>query len=375
MPTEHVAAVVVGAGPAGAVAALTLARAGLSVWLLHRPARVPFQVGESLPPAATPLLADLGLLDTLAEDGHEPCYGTQSAWGGPLLRVTDFIHDPHGPGWRLDRPHFDGRLREAAGQAGAVLVAGEGVAQVGRDSDGWWGVAGQAVAARWAVDATGRAAALARRQGAQRRQADRLVGWVALFGAGDTEGEDTDSTTLVEAAPDGWWYTARLPDGRRVAVFHTDADLPAARQAATAAGYRRLLGETQHIQARLAAYGAQPLLGPYMAAANSARLVPPVGDGWLAVGDAALAFDPLSSQGLLTALYLGMQAGEALAAHLGGVPTALDRYAAQVDAVYAAYEGRRLDYYGDERRWAERPFWRRRHSQGVAQAFQPVRAV
>ena len=45
--------------------------------------------------------------------------------------------------------------------------------------------------------------------------------------------------TVVEAVEDGWWYTAPLPDGRRVLAFFTDADLPAARIAYdTAQPYR-----------------------------------------------------------------------------------------------------------------------------------------
>jgi flavin-dependent dehydrogenase len=33
----------------------------------------------------------------------------------------DFIHDPDGPGWRLDRLRFDATLRESAILSGAIF--------------------------------------------------------------------------------------------------------------------------------------------------------------------------------------------------------------------------------------------------------------
>ena len=99
---------------------------------------------------------------------------------------------------------------------------------------------------------------------------------------------------------------------------------------------------------------------PRGADAGSARLDRFAGDGWLAAGDAAVAFDPLSSQGILTALYTGMKAGQALAAHLTDDSSALDAYAARLEEIHAAYRRNYAHFYAYERRWADRPFWRRR---------------
>jgi flavin-dependent dehydrogenase len=100
---------------------------------------------------------------------------------------------------------------------------------------------------------------------------------------------------------------------------------------------------------------------PRGANAGSARLDRFVGDGWIAAGDAALSFDPLSSQGILTALYTGMRAGQALHAHLAGDETALAPYADRLEEIHRAYEQNRTVFYGFEQRWAQAPFWRRRH--------------
>ncbi|MCW2811307.1 MAG: hypothetical protein JWP61_1765, partial [Friedmanniella sp.] len=85
------------------------------------------------------------------------------------------------------------------------------------------------------------------------------------------------------------------------------------------------------------------------------------GPGWLAVGDAAITFDPLASYGIGTALGAGVYAAAAVAGHLAGRPDALPRYAAVVDGLFAPYLVLRHERYTAERRWPDAPFWRRRH--------------
>src|SRR5579863_8852913 len=93
----------------------------------------------------------------------------------------------------------------------------------------------------------------------------------------------------------------------------------------------------------------------------SMKLVRAYGSRWIAAGDAAQAFDPLSSQGIITAIIGGNNAAAALIANHAAEPCALEKLQADLDAGYAAYLGERQTYYRAEQRWEERPFWRRRH--------------
>lgn len=127
---EHVGtglydAAVIGGGPAGAAAALALARAGRAPRGLDaRRARI--QVGEGLPPAAGPLLRDLGALEPFLAAGHLPSFGNERSWGRGRTEIHDFIRDPNGNGWHLDRVRFDAMMRRLAHGRGPGVRAHRG---------------------------------------------------------------------------------------------------------------------------------------------------------------------------------------------------------------------------------------------------------
>ena len=143
-----------------------------------------------------------------------------------------------------------------------------------------------------------------------------------------------------------------------MAVFMTDADLlPRARSAWPAFWHARWQ-QTVHTQERLR--DCAPPATLRVAAANSSRLDRVCGSGWLAVGDAALSFDPLSSQGLLHALASGLCAGTTSHRYLAGEAAALGEYASQMDDVARAYARLHAAYYEREQRWPQSAFWHRR---------------
>ncbi|MFG2991850.1 tryptophan 7-halogenase [Streptomyces sp. NPDC048257] len=356
--------VVAGGGPAGAAAALALGRAGRTV-LLADAATGPPPVGEALPAAARVLLHDLAAQDVLDERHHLPCYANLSAWGSDELTTQESILDPHGHGWHLDRGRFDRELRERARLLGTDVAERATARPAGRSGDGTWTVElrgpreRRTVRCRWLVDATGRRAGLATAAGARRVVHDRLVALCLTLPPSTTPA--SDASTLVEAAPDGWWYTALLPAGHRLLARYTDADLPGPGTDGTR--LRTDVARTRHTGTRVSAH-PWPAAAVRRAPAHTARLDAVHGDGWVAAGDAAAAFDPLSSQGILTALYTGMRAGQAVHDHLGGDRTALTRYATELDTITAVHLRNRRTFYGLEHRWPRHAFWRRRHTAG-----------
>lgn len=356
-------AVVVGGGPAGAVAALRLAEGG-RVLVLERGTEDASRIGESLPPACRPLLRDLGLLEGM--DGHRPYLGNRSLWGGGRPATHDFLRDPHGAGWHLDRSAFDAFLRRAATDRGATIRRGETVRTLTRRAPlgarDHWGIVtslGRRLRAGIVVDATGRGAALARRLGARRHLLDRLTGvYVELQCEGGER--ENDGFSRIEADEDGWWYTAPLPGGRRIVAHHTDSDRPVLRRLGTADGFLAALRGTRLIAGDLDLHRAVTVRGPIVVPAHSAVTDLPAGEGWLAVGDAALALDPLSSQGLMNALFTGMAGGDAALAMLRGDHAAGAVYAGRLATIRAAYEANLAHFYAVEAARRDGAFWTRR---------------
>lgn len=358
--------VILGGGPAGASTAIALAGAGRRVLLIDRSAANGVRVGEALPPAAKPLLSELGVLERVQGGEHLRCVGNVSCWGRATPSVHDFLRDPHGFGWHLDRPRFDESLRQAAVQVGAEVVSNVSSAKAERCGSGWrvlWRKAhGQQQESRclWLVDATGRSSAVGRRLGVVRRRDDRLIAFVAPFRPAPEADCICDARTWIESAPEGWWYSAPVPSGIRMVAYHTDADLADRSALRRTEGFLACLARSECLHDRLRDWDYSISGCPRGVDASSARLDRVAGAGWLAVGDAAVSFDPLSSQGLFNALYTGLKGGRAIDATLDGDDRPLANYECRLGEVYRAYLQHRTAYYEAEGRWSERPFWRRR---------------
>jgi flavin-dependent dehydrogenase len=353
--------VVLGGGPAGTATALTLAQVGLAVAVLERSSYDTARVGETLPPAAAPLFRSLGVWEPFLRTEHEPSPGIVSVWGSEVPHEQDFIFNPYGNGWHLDRRRFDEMLATAVEERGAVLYRYGRVLACSHDGAGCWQIDVQTdkrlfrLKAPFLVDATGRASWLGRRLGARRVARDRLVGVVGLFHCRGAE-SDRDSRMLLEAVEDGWWYAAPLPDNRLTIAYMTDLDLLPIAPRNLGEFWAVRLEQARHTLERIGAATRQGDLRTV--SANSYRMDPVVGENWLAVGDAAMAWDPLSGQGLVKAMESALHAAQAFSQVGSRGP---QDYAERVSADWKDYLTKYAAYYGAEKRWSHSPFWQRRH--------------
>jgi flavin-dependent dehydrogenase len=359
--------VVLGGGPGGTAVALSLKKhaPSLSVAIVEASRYEDTRIGETLTPIAQPLLKHLDVWNRFTADDHLSSYGSCSAWGSDELVANEFIYYPHNRGWHLDRRRFDSLLASEASQKGVILLTDSTLVGSGSRIDGRWQLTVRSsremstlIETSFVVDATGRRAAFARQQAAGDVALDQLLGCFVFFDRDDKIAGDTH--TLVEAWEQGWWYYALLPDAKAVVACMTDADISRKRGLRHSAEWFDLLMQTKHVSNRIRT--AKALMQPVVRAAHSRRLSTFAGDGWLAVGDAASTFDPLSSHGIFKALRSGILAAYAIIDSFKGVSSGLEKYAAILNREYTEYLETRTEYYGRERRWRGSAFWERRIS-------------
>ncbi|MGO9465424.1 MAG: fad dependent oxidoreductase, partial [Isosphaeraceae bacterium] len=228
------------------------------------------------------------------------------------------------------------------------------VTSINRDSGSWcldFDDAAREARSGWLVDATGRRAAVVRRLGAVRRRDVRLVAVYAVGRAGPTF---QLNRTLIEATPDGWWYAARLPSGDAIAGFHTSPKeaVPLVRNPEL---WRQALAATGMVSSLLAGIIFDRVLGAAEAGGSQTDRV--VGDGWVVCGDAAQAFDPISAQGIFSALLGGMRAADLVRSVLDGAPAGAEDYIDRLAQIREIYLTRRLCAYRSESRWPTARFW------------------
>lgn len=351
-----------GGGIAGCATALALQRRGLRTVILERSAGEAERIGEHLAPDARPWLARLGLWEAFLADRHLRSPGVRASWGDASIHEREYILDPYGDGWNLDRRRFDAMLTAAALASGGTILRDVRTVTVSAVDEGWSVesiVAGRrrVFTSAFLVDATGRAAAAARRLGARQRVCDQLVGimgWMQPAAGANV----SDATLLIEAAADGWWYATLLPDRRLMVAFMTDPPLSARRAGNLAALWSNEMERTRHIRERAAGFAFD---GDVCARfAGTCACEPVAGDRWIAVGDAASAFDPLSSRGISKALGSAIAAANVIERALSGAPEGLEEYAADIAREFEEYLVARSRHYGRETRWPDREFWRSR---------------
>lgn len=127
--------------------------------------------------------------------------------------------------------------------------------------------------------------------------------------------------------------------------------------------------DTTHISRTISDNDYRPLLGtgasyPRCTSAGSSFLFPfgSQSDRWCAVGDAAMAFDPLSSQGMITALRMGCSVGAMISNQLfpsmSTAPADVESVGKLFDEVKKDYEKKKHYFYGHSMFGGS--FWQRR---------------
>lgn len=344
---------IIGAGPAGSAAAVFLAQAGIRNTLVDRQhvgstEGKAFKVGESLPPAAKSLLEQLGIWKDFEAAGHLRCYNNRSYWYSEEPAFTDFITQPPGYGWHLDRVAFEHQLLRRAVETGARLRLNTKIKAADYDGCSWRVnlESGEGTLQEetydFIIDASGRNSWLARQLGVERMMEDRqlaLVTWLQM------KRPVTEASSLIETTPYGWWYSANIPGERMATAFLCKPNKNQRAEWQTREGWISLLGDAPHSAQRITEGQGEWLRSPFFVSADSGILAQTCGPGWIAVGDAAMAYDPIAAHGILMALVSARDAARTILDFYQGNTHAFMQYDEVMSAAFYAYVKERQKFY------------------------------
>lgn len=292
---------IVGAGPAGAVAARILARRSHRVLVLTRPPRRAIFPFETLGVRAQTLLHELGL-ESRFQDSIEPGPEKRGIrWGSEPLQWT--APDQHSLGVRILRDRFDEELRSLALSAGAEIEQVVRVEECGDESGLWLRASdaqgnGLEVRSRAFLLATGRAAGIAPCPSEVVATGPKTY---AVIGRGHALPGFEDSS-CVEGDRHGWsWFLSSPKRGAAAAVFIPTQRL---RSMGPSAAFKEACTSAS---GPLRAFQIEEL----SVVDVTSRLRRSLGV-WVPLGDASCTIDPISSQGLQKALANGRQVAEAV---------------------------------------------------------------
>ncbi len=341
--------VIIGGAFSGAATAILLKRKhpDARVLLVEKAAEFDRKVGESTTEVSSCFMTRiLGLSHYLGH--HQLAKQGLRMWfsNSPEQRFDDCVelgarYQARLPTFQVDRATLDSHLLETAVATGCDLRRPAKVTRIDLN-----GASGQSIcltsngveetiSARWIVDASGRAALLARKLGHFRQNAEHPINavWARFSGV-----KDWDSYDWRERFPDyanasrtarnwatnhlmglGWWcwiiplkggdVSAGIVYDSRIFKLKEGANLSARLHAhlLTHPVGREIFREAHVIENDVHAFSQMPYTSTQVC-----------GEGWASVGDAAGFIDPLYSPGLDFCSYTSSYVAEMLAANLAG---------------------------------------------------------
>lgn len=355
---------IIGGGIAGCIAAISLAK-NYKITLIDKLIAPIDKIGESLAPASQRILKELKLLkatNNFENDIYIKNLGMQSYWGSDKVHIVDHLKNPDGYVRNLDRKKFESYLRETAAKKGVNCLWGNKLYSSSYKNKKWEvTVKSNATKNRtthiinacFVIDASGRQAHFAKSIGINRIAFDNLMAcWITL------PNNSTNKMSTIIADKLGWWYSAVTPNNKRIISFQTDSDLINKGAFKNLDSFLQLAKDQLKIK-ELIPSTIENVNFKGTVSANSTRLEKVVGKQWIALGDAAISFDPLSSQGMFNAMASAMQV-QKLFTNFKEMQTFNTIYTHQIDSVWKHYLNHKKLFYNAENRWKESPFWNRR---------------
>lgn len=364
-PIKHTDVLIVGGGTSGASAALSLLNySTCDVTIIEQSDFNKTRVGEHVSASIFDLIDYLKLSkNDFEKDSFIPAYASKSYWGSDNVSTTNSIFTTEEATFQMDREKFDFKLIETAAERGADIYPRTKCLDYKQLEDKTWLVSlshsteGKfTIKANYLVDASGRSANVCRKVGVSSQKHDSLMG-VGLFFELDDKSKRFEQT--LESVEQGWWYSACLPNNKMVITFFSDADIISENKLNKLEKWKDLLQETNHIKYLIDNTKA---LSNKLWIRNAHTQISDVRslENFIAIGDAAVSFDPISSMGIGFSISSACFAAKYIAHKIENGSSTIAIYQEDILKNYRQYHNIKTRYYQEEKRWPNSVFWQRR---------------
>lgn len=303
---------IIGKGVSGLLLSILLERNGISSIILDREAKKkPLILAETLPPSTLKLLEELDILHHF-EANSTKTYGYQSIWNTTeIIEENFFAMNPYKYGLKLNKQQLINCLEKLSpkiiqqkNNANIKLEITKVLTSFKKKN-----LSENYIESDFIIDATGRNRAVTSSLGIPSITHDNTLAFICYL---PKNGPHLKYGFLTESFENGWGTISNLNETTQILTLYTSKNNKLKRPLNCFTNWKNILSETILLKQYLPENGVFKIMGKQ---ANSSIVSKTSGKNWLAIGDAALSFDPIASHGVSNAIYTANEASKAIIKH------------------------------------------------------------
>lgn len=325
--------VIVGSGISGLILSILLKEKNIDHVVLNRvEKRKTLELPETLPPSTLVLLESLNLLELFSKSSSKT-FGYHSLWNSNIVSTdTFFNHNPYKYGLKLNKKQL---LNDLGALVSDQMLPFNNLIEINKTESGVTLTVEldnnpQTIQGKVLVDATGRNRAILKHLGVASKAYDDQVALschLPYF-----KHAQLIHSVFIESFEHGWGIVSSLNENTNGMTLYTKKGSPLLPNLKDYANWKELLSNTKLLKDFLTDNLDRKIFGGN---ANSSKVEQISSANWLAIGDAAIAFDPLSSHGISNAIYCASAAAKAIDSE--DRITSFQNYADTLNQVFDAY--------------------------------------
>ncbi len=324
MNTEKVDVLVIGAGPAGTIAAALLHKQGFKVKIVEKEKFPRFVIGESLLPRVMDHLDEAGLLEAVKKEKFQEKYGAKFVRGEEIcdFNFSDQFSNGWTWTWQVPRARFDQVLAETVAAKGVSVEFKSTVTSIkffGTDSsttvvdqDG----KEKQIEARFIIDASGYGRVIPRMFDLDKPSnfESRKTCFAHFKDDQRPEGVDGNRITIIVHDPRTWIWIIPFSNGNTSVGYVADPDFYTDLSLDPVERMKALIAADVNTMERFA--DAEMVLAPRSIEGYAISTKQLYGEGYVLCGNATEFLDPVFSSGVTFAMESGNKAAKLVGSFL-----------------------------------------------------------